>query len=261
LFDPASAFLAWHISGSDDKALFVADGSTGWYRLNPTPAPEAGMTWSPKANIANGCKAVQSVETSPGVHKLLLSPAAPDPNSFPLWDVDTFYFTGNNVHYLGVAYTALQNSVGVVPGSPGAAVFWSVDVPVGPILYRDLNASTDNNNTYTAFATIGSIVLTQPGKIAEVMFITCESLAVGTRPTVNVLLGEISGTFETVPRSSADPPQLPQSTTIFADRHYLSETQEPAWCRHMQLQFSWTAENAANELLSYTIFGAPHVEA
>lgn len=261
-FDPAKSYLAWHIFGSDDKALYTADGSTGWFRLNPTPAPESGMTWSPKANIVGGCKAVQSVETTPGMHQLLLSPASPNPLSFPVWDEATLYITGNKVRNVGIAYIALQNSAGVVPGSRSdGGLFWSLDIPVGPILFRDATNNTDNGSTYTAFATIGSIVLAQPGKVAEIMFITCESLAIGTRPTVGVLLGEVSGTFETVPRSCADPPQLPQSTTIFADRHYMSETQEPAFCRHLQVKFSWTAENAANELLSYTIFGAPHVEA
>lgn len=262
LFDPASAYLAWHIFGSDDKALYVANGTGNWFRLNPTPAPETGMTWSPKATIVGGCKAVQSVETSPGIHQLLLSPAAPDTSGYPAWDPDIAYVAGNTVKNVGLAWVALQNSTGVVPGSiPDGGLFWSQDIPVGPILFRDLTVNRDNGSSFTAFATIGSIVLTQPGKVAEVSFITCESLAIGTRPTVSVLLGEISGTFDVVARSCADPPQLPTSTTIFADRHYMSETQEPAWCRHLQVKFSWTAEDAANELISYTIFGAPHVEA
>lgn len=72
LINPASAYVTAHIAGSQDKAIYVADGSTGWYRLNPNQAPEGGGVWSVKANITGGCKAVQSIETTPGVHQLLV---------------------------------------------------------------------------------------------------------------------------------------------------------------------------------------------
>ena len=39
-----------------------------------TPAPESGYTWSPFAAVAGGAKTVQSVEVTPGVHKLLVGP-------------------------------------------------------------------------------------------------------------------------------------------------------------------------------------------
>ncbi len=74
-FDPSASYLTWHVNGSNDQCLFVADGSTGWYRMSPTPAPETGTaTWSLKANIVGGCGAVQSVETSPGNIQALLGP-------------------------------------------------------------------------------------------------------------------------------------------------------------------------------------------
>lgn len=69
----SNVYVTWHASG-EDNAWFVADGSTGWYRVSPTPAPEQGITWSPFATIVGGAKAVQSIETSPGVHKLLVGP-------------------------------------------------------------------------------------------------------------------------------------------------------------------------------------------
>src|ERR1017187_1554801 len=54
---------------------FIADGSNGWYRLINNPTPETGsMSWSPFATLANGCGAIKSVETSPGVHHLLSGP-------------------------------------------------------------------------------------------------------------------------------------------------------------------------------------------
>lgn len=69
--NPASAYVTVHIAGSADKGVYIADGSTGWFRLNPNQAPEGGAVWSPKATITGGCKAVKSIETTPGVHTLL----------------------------------------------------------------------------------------------------------------------------------------------------------------------------------------------
>jgi hypothetical protein len=101
--------VAWHEYG-EDVAWYVCDGSTGWFRCNPTPAPESGQTWAPFATIAGGVKAIQSIETTPGVKKLLL-------------------------------------------GAPVS----------GPILNRDITVNADNGTSYSAFFTIGSLVLAQPG--------------------------------------------------------------------------------------------------
>ena len=71
-FDPVLAYVSWHVSGSQDKALYLADGSTGWHRLSPTAAPESGLMWAPFATIVGGTSAVQSIEVSPGVFRLLI---------------------------------------------------------------------------------------------------------------------------------------------------------------------------------------------
>lgn len=201
-WDPAQVYVTWHVAGSKDQAVYVSNGSTGWYRLMTTPAPETGLTWCPFAEIQGGCKAVQSVEVSPGVNKLLVGP-----------------------------------------------------VTSGPILKRDLTVWTDNGTPYTAFGTIGSIVLAQPGQIAECVFITTDSMARGTRPTLSVLLDEVSGDFEDLPVYTADPTQLEPSSSLYAQRFYFSQTQEPALCRHLQMKFSWPAEDANNELLTLTLYG------
>jgi hypothetical protein len=203
-WNPQNVYVTWHVSGSQDKAWYVADGSTGWFRCNPTAAPETGLTWSPFATITGGVKAVRSIEVSPGVHKLLLGP------------------TGT-----------------------------------GQILKRDLSTNADNGTPYTAFFTIGSIVLAQPGQIAELAFITTDSKAIGTRPTVAVLLDEISGAFDQLTKFVSDPPDLPASVTTYAQRFWFFDdaTQSPALCRHMQMKFSWPAENFPNEMLSLTLYG------
>jgi hypothetical protein len=73
-WNPANVYVAWHVKG-EDQAWYVCDGQYGWYRLISTPAPEqGGYTWSPFGQIVSGCQCVQSIETAPGVHNLLLAP-------------------------------------------------------------------------------------------------------------------------------------------------------------------------------------------
>lgn len=73
-WDSTKVYVAWHVHG-EDQAWYVCDGQYGWYRLISTPAPEqGGYTWSPFGQIVSGCQCVQSIETSPGVHNLLLAP-------------------------------------------------------------------------------------------------------------------------------------------------------------------------------------------
>lgn len=74
-FAPSTAYLAFHIQGLMDEALFVSDGSTGWFRCNINQAPDSsisGPVWSPKASIVGGCKAIASLEIALGQHALLL---------------------------------------------------------------------------------------------------------------------------------------------------------------------------------------------
>lgn len=75
-FTSSSAYVTWHGAGSADQALYVADGSTGWFRCNANQQPDGGSVWSTKRNIVGGCSAVQSIETSPGLFQLLIGPPA-----------------------------------------------------------------------------------------------------------------------------------------------------------------------------------------
>jgi hypothetical protein len=71
LFDATKAYVTVHESGNDN-AIFISDGANGWYRLNPSQFPNGKPVWSPFANITNGAGAVQSIEVSNGVHRLLV---------------------------------------------------------------------------------------------------------------------------------------------------------------------------------------------
>ncbi len=175
--------------------------------MMPTPAPESGLTWCPKATIVSGCRAIQSIETTPGNIQLLIGPSTS-----------------------------------------------------GPILFRDYDNSTDDGASYPAWFKLGSLVFAQPGQLAAIEFITTDSIKVGTPLTLGVLLGEISGDFETLADYTSDPPQLPPSNSLYNQRFYLSQTKEAAVCRHMQITVSWPAEPYANEIISLTPFGGFSVE-
>lgn len=143
-------------------------------------------------------------------------------------------------------------SVEVAPGQ--YSLLMSGTVP-GPILQRDRSKRTDNGQTYAAMTRFGAIVLALPGQLAALSFITLESVRLGTRPTLALLLGELTGTFEVLKRTRQDPPNLPPSDSLLSDRYHVEQNQNPVWCRHFQMEISWPQEDAANELLTFTIFG------
>lgn len=200
-FNPSNVYVASLISGTRDKAVFISDGVSNWFRCNWNQPPEGGPAWSPIANITGGATAVVSVETSPGVHQL---------------------FVGQSN---------------------------------GSVLVRNLSTFSDNGSNYSAFATIGSIVLAQPGQLAEVSNVNLELQKRGTIPSLGVLLDEISGSFEFLNNSVDSPARLKPSKTIFSKRFDLAQGNDSALCRHLRIKISFAAEAVQNELLTLSIFG------
>lgn len=225
-WDPSKAYVAYNTNG-EDVGWYVGDGINGWYRLIATPAPEQGnVSWSPFATI-------QSVD------------------------------------HLGatVGVTAIKS----VETSPGVHNLLSAQgSSQGFILNRDVTATTDGGSTgingtkYSAFAVIGSIVLANPGQLAKVAFVTTESVKTGTPLVLGIILDEAlpyyQGKFDIIKTWENDPPGLPPSNSFYSQRFYLSETEDPAHCRHLQILIQFAAESALNELNTLTIFGAYEVE-
>lgn len=113
-WNPSNIYVTWHVEG-EDAAWYVSDGQSGWFRLIPTPAPEQGFTWSPFANIVGGCKAVQSIEVSPGSHKLLLGASGTGPTlnrDLSIWLDNGETYQANAV--IGSAVLAQPGQVAVV---------------------------------------------------------------------------------------------------------------------------------------------------
>jgi hypothetical protein len=129
----------------------------------------------------------------------------------------------------------------------------------GPILERDYSVHTDNGVAYDAHTVIGSLVLAQPGQIALVESLTTDSIATGTPLSLAVQLDEIApvsaGLFEGLLNYVPDPTELSPSSSLYAQRFYLSQTQQPALCRHLQVQVKFGMDKVQNELLSMTLFG------
>ena len=166
----------------------------------------------------------------------------------------------NNAPEQGSAWSPRANIAGMgcvqsVEITPGVFRLLYSGTTAGPIRMRDLAGTTDNGAAYPVDTVFGSIVMAQPGQLAALSFITLESVRVGTRAQLALLLGEISGEFEELKRTRQDPTNLPPSTTLFSDRYHFAQNQKAAWCRHFQMKISWPAEAAFNELLTFTIFG------
>lgn len=225
-FSPLTAIFVRHVSGSQDNAVFFADGTTGWYRLNPNQvgasmSGEQTPVWSPKADFTTtlgGLGIIASIETSAGNVELLAGLPA-------------------------------FNTSGIAN--------------VGPVLVRNLNIFTDNGSTYTWSATIGSILLANAGKNAEVDSVTTEmnnstapTTPIATQCGVAVLCDEIAGTFESLPIGKNDPPAGPVSVSVLSNRFYLSQSGQCPTLRHLQVQLTGTAVATKDELLAMTVRGA-----
>lgn len=201
-FDPTKVYVAALVAGTQDKAVFIDDGTSSWFRCNWNQPPEGGPAWSPRATITGGTSSVVSVETSAGVHQLLIG----------------------------------QSN--------------------GTVLARSYSTFSDNGTSYSAFATIGSLVLAKPGQLALLDSIVLELQKVGSIPSVLLMLDEISNDFETLPNPVDDPPRLLPSNSVYSKRWYVAGGNNPAPCRHIQLKISFASEAAKNELLTVTTIGS-----
>jgi hypothetical protein len=210
LYTPATAFLSWNITNTKDKAMYLADGAVGWFRMGAVSPPESGLVWSPWATITGGTSAVQSVETAPGVFNLLIGPP-----------------TGG-----------------------------------GPILMRDTTGTywDDNGTAYPAWDVKGAILLCSTGQQAEVAWIAIKSAAVGARPVLSVLMGEIAATANTpwtvLQATSPDPADQAPSQTVFSDRYSGQQGAGVSSSDSVLVKFDYGSQAAADELLEFAIYGA-----
>lgn len=131
----------------------------------------------------------------------------------------------------------------------------------GYLLFRDVTTYADDGSNYSGFATFGSITVAPPRQTMEMHSVLIQAAAVGSYPTVSVILNEITdignfpATFVALPNPVPDPPKLPQSLSLWTKRHDLKSAQAPLpqLVQHLQMKVSFATENAASELLGFGI--------
>ncbi len=108
-FDPATSGVAFYSNGPD-RALYIHDFSTKFYRMAPAVAPETGWVWSPEAEIVGGMSAMNSVQDADGSYILLIGPKT----SGPILKRDENVFTDN-----GSTYESYGDIGSIVLAKPG----------------------------------------------------------------------------------------------------------------------------------------------
>jgi len=175
--------------------------------------------------------------------------------------------------------TAGFKAVMSIETSPGVKQLLIGPPAAGYILARDSNFTIfeDNGSPYDSWLAMGNIVLAHPGQMAELAFVECDFTQVGTQPTVQVLLDELSATngasFETISNEFiSDPPEMygPLTTpkTLWMNRYYFGQTSPgnpdneplPAWCKFLQIKVDFGTDTIQNELQAFSIFGALYQE-
>jgi hypothetical protein len=158
--------------------------------------------------------------------------------------------------------------VQAVETSPGVTQLLIGPASSGPILFRDSTVRQDWSSgayhSYPSYDVKGNIVLCESGEVAEIAHIGVKSLAVGARPKVALLLGEIAATaqvpFDWLEITSCDPPDLPPAQTLYSDRYTALQNGVCPKCDSFQLAIDYGTQNAADELLKFSIYGAKHAE-
>lgn len=131
----------------------------------------------------------------------------------------------------------------------------------GYLLARDVTTYADDGSPYTAFLTLGSLTVAPLRQVMTMQSVLAQLMAVGSYPTVSVMLNEVTdlsnrpATFTALPNPVPDPPQLPQSLSLWTKRHDLKSAQVPLpqYVQHLQIKMSFAAENAASELLGFGV--------
>jgi hypothetical protein len=286
LYNPANVFVTWAELGSGDTALYVSDGSVGWFRCSPVASPETGFLWSPRAVIAAGTSAVQCLETQPGVWQLLLGPSGlvggqgSVANNVLTWTGGPQFNAGmvggtitltTSTGSTPVAVSGFTDATHLVLGSSfpptPVAVSWSI-AQNGPILYRDSSTNADwyggGYVSYPSYDVKGCIQLCLSGEVGEIAHVHVISQPQGARPQVGLLFGEILATqaapFAWYSRTCSEPPNLPESQSCYSDRYTMLSKGVTPKCLFFQLGTDYGTQNFPDELLMFSVYGAKYAE-
>jgi hypothetical protein len=100
--------------------------------------------------------------------------------------------------------------------------------------------------------------------VSEVAWIASKSMALGSRPVVSVLMGEIAVTANTpwtvLQPTAPDPADQPASKTVFSDRYSGQQGAAVMKSDSILLKFDYGSQAVADELLEFAIYGAKEEE-
>lgn len=150
--NPANVYLSSHIGGSQDIALYLGDGSTTIYRLNPNMMPEGGPVWATARAVTGGVGWLQSLYTAIGTRKLLIAQGGNSTNSMAFRDLTT------NAD-LGTPYTCsavIGSLVLAQPGQKAPVKFIVIEsthtggiLPIVSVLPEEISGSFEQISDYS----------------------------------------------------------------------------------------------------------------
>lgn len=142
----------------------------------------------------------------------------------------------------------------------------------GPILCRDATQTVWTDlpagiaTGYPAWDAKGVNVLCSTGQVSEVAHIATKSTAVGARPQVSVLLGEIAPSTARpwdllkLDFKSEDPPTVPASVSAYSNRYVLRQNGEANTGDCILTKFDYGSQTVGDELLDWATLAAVHEE-
>jgi hypothetical protein len=223
---PSSVYVTEHANGDDPSAIYVCDGSTGWFRLVPHAAPGFVSTdqpvWSPFATITGGCTGAQSVTTAPGVRSLLIYQSG---GVILKRDLTTPQDNGSNFS----GNYVVGSIVLAHPGQLAELGFLTMEFA--------------NQGSPTAAYILNEILGTNSAGLNQWQQFTS---AIPDPPLYY-------GTTRTPVSYSPNRYEFKQTVNS-------TVTPQPLLARHMQIQVTHPAENFFHELYSFCINGALHAE-
>jgi hypothetical protein len=156
------------------------------------------------------------------------------------------------------------NAIESIEITPGVWKFMLGSPNAGRVvLQRDLATFSDNGTTYPCSCTFGNIQFADPGMLANVESLVTELSNVTTKPSVGILVNDISGSFAPLSQPRTEPTTIsysaPQGSYVSllwylktADKNKASTAM-----RHMQFKLAWPAETNKEEILGIGLMGPP----
>ena len=138
----------------------------------------------------------------------------------------------------------------------------------GPILCRDDSGAVwaDEGTGYPSWDAKGVNILCSTGQWAETVHISSKSIAIGKRPTVSILLGEIAPSSKrpyqalNLDDKSNDPARTPKSQSVYSDRYVAKQKGTNTLGDSLLVKFDYGTQAEPDELLDWGIYAREHDE-